>query len=374
MQQVGFGTWNWVAVIVYLVLMLLVGAYFTKRASQNTDSFFTASGRLPSWAVGFSIYATTLSAITFMSTPEKAFLTDWSYIAGNIAIIAIIPLLIYFYVPFFKKLKVTSAYEYLEARFGPSVRVIGSLLFVLWVAIVIYLPTLAITAVSDLNPYVVASLVGILCILYTFLGGFEGVVWSDFIQGVILLGGAAAIIILCIVHIKGGMGTVVTDALDHKKLISADNWKFNTAAAAIPIIFLGNIFNNLHQYTASQDVVQRYQASESMSETKKSLWMNGVLALISAPLFYGMGTMLYSFYTHESALPEGFNTSSIVPYFILTEMPPFIVGLLIATIFAAAQSTISSSLNSISACLSVDIKHRFFGKGKEKDEVLLLDG
>lgn len=272
-----------------------------------------------------------------------------------------------------KKLKVTSAYEYLEARFGPSVRVIGSLLFVLFhlgrVAIVIYLTTLAITAVSDLNTYVVASLVGILCILYTFLGGFEGVVWSDFIQGVILLGGVAAIIILGIVHIKGGMGTVVTDALDHKKLISANNWKFNTAAAAIPIIFLGNIFNNLHQYTASQDVVQRYQASESMSETKKSLWMNGVLALISAPLFYDMGTMLYSFYTHESALPEGFNTSSIVPYFILIEMPPFIAGLLIAAIFAAAQSTISSSLNSISACLSVDIKHRFFGKGKEKDEV-----
>lgn len=272
-----------------------------------------------------------------------------------------------------KKLKVTSTYEYLEARFGPSVRVIGSLLFVLFHlgrgAIVIYLTTLAITAVSDLNTYVVASLVGILCILYTFLGGFEGVVWSDFIQGVILLGGVAAIIILGIVHIKGGMGTVVTDALDHKKLISANNWKFNTAAAAIPIIFLGNIFNNLHQYTASQDVVQRYQASESMSETKKSLWMNGVLALISAPLFYDMGTMLYSFYTHESALPEGFNTSSIVPYFILTEMPSFIAGLLIATIFAAAQSTISSSLNSISACLSVDIKHRFFGKGKEKDEV-----
>ncbi|SCS37663.1 sodium:solute symporter [Staphylococcus caeli] len=373
MEQIGFGTWNWVAVIVYLLIMLLIGAYFTKRASQNTDSFFTASGRLPSWAVGFSIYATTLSAITFMSTPEKAFLTDWSYIAGNIAIVAIIPLLIYFYVPFFKKLKVTSAYEYLEARFSPSIRVIGSLLFVLFhigrVAIVIYLPTLAITAVSDINPYVVASLVGILCILYTFLGGFEGVVWSDFIQGVILLGGAAAIIILGVTHIQGGLGTVVADALEHKKIISADNWKFNAAAAAIPIIFLGNIFNNLHQYTASQDVVQRYQASESMSETKKSLWMNGVLALISAPLFYGMGTMLYSFYQHESALPEGFNTSSIVPYFILTEMPPFVAGLLIAAIFAAAQSTISSSLNSISACLSVDIKHRFFGKGKEKDEV-----
>lgn len=276
MKEVGFGTLNWVAVIIYLLAMLFIGVYFTKRASQSTNSFFTASGRLPSWVVGFSIYATTLSAITFMSTPEKAFLTDWSYIAGNIAIVAIIPLLIYFYVPFFKKLKVTSAYEYLEARFGPSIRVIGSLLFVVYhlgrVAIVIYLPTLAITSVSDMNPYIVASLVGLLCILYTFLGGFEGVVWSDFIQGVILLGGALVIIILGVMNIKGGFGTFFADAIEHKKLISADNWKLNTAAAAIPIIFLGNIFNNLYQYTASQDVVQRYQASDSLKETNKSLW------------------------------------------------------------------------------------------------------
>ncbi|MBW0923544.1 hypothetical protein KX841_31280, partial [Pseudomonas aeruginosa] len=116
-------------------------------------------------------------------------------------------------------------------------------------------------------------------------------------------------------------------------------------------------------------VVQRYQASDSLKETNKSLWTNGILALISAPLFYGMGTMLYSFYTHEAVLPKGFNTSSVVPYFILTEMPPFVAGLLIAAIFAAAQSTISSSLNSISACISIDIKQRFFGKGSERHEV-----
>ncbi|SCU54514.1 Similar to putative sodium/glucose cotransporter [Staphylococcus aureus] len=170
-------------------------------------------------------------------------------------------------------------------------------------------------------------------------------------------------------NIKGGFGTVFADAIEHKKLISADNWKLNTAAAAIPIIFLGNIFNNLYQYTASQDVVQRYQASDSLKETNKSLWTNGILALISAPLFYGMGTMLYSFYAHEAVLPKGFNTSSVVPYFILTEMPPFVAGLLIAAIFAAAQSTISSSLNSISACISIDIKQRFFGKGSERHEV-----
>jgi SSS family solute:Na+ symporter len=135
------------------------------------------------------------------------------------------------------------------------------------------------------------------------------------------------------------------------------------------LFFIGNIFNNLHQYTASQDVVQRYQASPSFKETVKSLWTNGVLVIISAPIFYGMGTMLYSFYRHADSLPKGFNTSSIVPYFVLTEMPPFVGGIVIAAIFAAAQSTISSSLNSISACLSVDIKHRFFSKRSEKEEV-----
>ncbi|MBJ8265253.1 sodium:solute symporter [Staphylococcus pseudintermedius] len=373
MGTIGFGFWNWIALILYLLIMLGVGAYFTKRAGKDTDSFFKASGRLPSWVVGFSIYATTLSAITFMSTPEKSYLTDWSYIAGNIAIVAIIPLLIHFYIPFFKKLKITSAYEYLEARFNHAVRVIGSVLFILFhlgrVAIVIYLPTLAITAVSDINPYLVASLVGVLCIIYTFLGGFEGVVWSDFIQGVILLGGALVIIITGIVHIDGGFGTVLNEAVSNHKLISADNWKMNAAAAAIPIIFLGSIFNNLQQYTASQDVVQRYQASESLKETSHSIWTNGVLALISAPLFYGMGTVLYVFYATHTALPKDFNTSSIVPYFILTEMPPFIAGLMIAAIFAAAQSTISSSLNSIAACFSVDIKQRFFGIKSDATEV-----
>ncbi|MCQ9300303.1 sodium:solute symporter [Staphylococcus hyicus] len=373
MNTIGFGFWNWVALILYLLLMLAVGAFFTRRAGKDTESFFTASGRLPSWVVGFSIYATTLSAITFMSTPEKSFLTDWSYIAGNIAIVAIIPLLIYFYIPFFKKLHVTSAYEYLEARFNPAVRVIGSLLFVLFhlgrIAIVIYLPTLAITAVSDINPYVVACLVGLLCIIYTFLGGFEGVVWSDFIQGVILLGGAIIIIIMAISQVDGGFSTVVHDAIQNKKLISADNWKLSASAAAIPIIFIGSVFNNLQQYTASQDVVQRYQASESMKETAQSIWTNGILALISAPIFFGMGTALYAFYEHQITLPNDFNTSSIVPYFILTQMPPFLGGLLIAAIFAAAQSTISSSLNSISACISIDIKQRFFGKQHEKAEV-----
>lgn len=375
MNEVGFGTGNWIALILYLIATLLVGVYFTKRAGQDTDAFFKAKGRVPAWAVGFSIYATTLSAITYMGTPERAFNTDWSYAAGNIAIIAIIPLLIYFYIPFFRKLDVTTAYEYLEERFGITMRVIGSLAFTLFhigrVAIVIYLPTLAITSVSDINPYLIAALVGLLCVIYTFMGGIEGVIWSDVIQGIILLGGAVAVIFLGAFQIDGNFGTVLNEAVQDKKFVSMDNWKFGTAAAAIPIIFIGSIFNNLHQYTASQDIVQRYQTTGSISSTNKSLWTNGLLAFITIPIFYGMGTVLYSFYNNVTSLPEGFNTSAIVPYFILTQIPPFVGGLLIAAIFAAAQSTIFSSLNSISACVVVDLKQRFSKTNNTKNDVLL---
>src|SRR5699024_4230339 len=353
----------------------LVGVYFTKRAGKDTDAFFTASGKIPAWAAGFSIYATTLSAITFMSTPEQAFLTDWSYAAGNLAIFAIIPVLIHFYIPFFRKLNVTTAYEYLEERFGVSMRTVSSLLFILFhigrVAIVVYLPTLAITSVSNINPVLIAGAVGVLCIIYTFLGGIEGVIWSDVIQGILLLGGALLVVILGVSLIDGGMSTVLSDAAAEKKLISADNWKFGTAAAAIPIIFLGSIFNNLHQYTASQDVVQRYQTTKSIKDTNKSLWTNGVLALVTIPIFYGMGTVLYSFYKNTEALPADFNTSAVVPYFIVTSLPAGVAGLLIAAIFAACQSTISSSLNSISACFVTDFKQRFFGKGDGRGDVML---
>src|SRR5699024_2822746 len=177
---------------------------------------------------------TTLSAITYMSTPEQAFLTDWSYAAGNIAIFAIVPLLVIFYIPFFRKLDVTTAYEYLEERFGPSIRVLGSVLFVLFhlgrVAIAIYLPTLAISSVTGITPALVAGAVRVLWVAYTFLGGIAGVSWSDVVQGIILPVGAGVVVVFGIATLDGRLATVVSDAAADDTFISPDNWKFGGAA------------------------------------------------------------------------------------------------------------------------------------------------
>lgn len=376
MEKVGFGLANWIVVILYLVGMLLVGAYFTKRSSKDTDAFFKAGGKIPAWAAGISIFATTLSSITFMSVPERAFLSDWSYAIGSLVIIPIIPILNHYYVPFFRKLKVTTAYEYLEARFSPLIRALSSLLFIIYhigrVAVVTYLPVLAVASVTDIDPLLVAACVGIMCIIYTFLGGIEGVIWSDVIQAFVLIGGALLIIFIGVFSIDGGFATVAHTAASNHKILSSADFKINDLAAFVPLIFVGQFVNSLYQYTGSQDVVQRYQTTKSLKDTIKSLWTTGFLGILTIPLFFGMGTILYTFYQNAASLPKDFNTSAIVPYFVITQLPAGIAGFVIAGIFAAAQSTIASSLNSISACFVTDFKQRFFNnKFKGMSDVTL---
>ena len=374
MVKQGFGALNWLVLIAYLIIMLLIGLSFSKKSSKNSEEFFKAStSNVPAWAVGFSIFATTLSAITYMSTPEKSFLTNWAYAFGNLAIFLITPILIKHYIPFFSKLKVTTAYEYLEFRFNPFLRVFSSILFILFhigrIAIVIYLPTVALQSIININPYLIASLITILCIIYTYHGGMEGVIWSDVIQGILLLVGAVLIIFFAVHGTHGGFATVANDIANKGKILTKADFVWSVTKSTVPIILLGQIFNTLYQYTASQDVVQRYTTSTDNKHIAKSIWTNALLSLITIPLFYGMGTVIYSFYTHGGSLPQGFNTSALVPYFVLTEIPAGIAGLIIAAIFAASQATIASSLNSTAACLVTDIQKRFM---KDKSDAMSM--
>lgn len=371
MEKSNFGTLNWIVLIAYLIIMLLIGFGFSRKSQKSSQDFFKASSsKIPAWAVGFSIFATTLSAITYMSTPEKSFLTDWSYAFGNLAIFLIAPILIHFYIPFYSKLHVTTAYEYLEFRFNPFLRVFSSLLFVLFhigrIAIVIYLPTMALVSFVNINPYLIATLITVLCIIYTYYGGMEGVIWSDVIQGFLLLIGAVLIIFFAVKYTHGGWTTVAHDTAVHGKILKKADFSFSLMQATVPVILIGQIFNTLYQYTASQDVVQRYTTSTDNKEIAKSIWTNALLSLITIPLFYGMGTILYSFYHHGGHLPAGFNTTALVPYFVLKEIPAGVAGLIIAAIFAASQATIASSLNSAAACIVTDFQKRFMKDKSDK--------
>lgn len=369
-----FGIINSIVLIVYLLSMLGVGVYFSKRSANSQDDYFKAGGRVPGWAAGFSIWATTLSAITFMSTPAKAYSSNWVFSVGNLAILAVAPIVVVYFLPFFRSLDVTTAYEYLEQRFDIRLRLSSSLIFMLFhifrIAIVIYLPTLAISAVTDFNPYLITVVIGILCIIYTFLGGLEGVIWSDVIQGMILLCGSILIIIWAFYLMDWQFVDTIAQAQEQGKFFVKSDFSFSLIRDTVPLVFIGAVFNNLYQYIGSQDVVQRYQATANIEETKKSLKTNAKLAFITIFIFYGMGTILYMYYTSgNNSLPPDMIGDQLVPYFVITEMPAGIAGLIIAAIFAASQSTISSSLNSISACFTVDVYNRIYGNSDDQKAV-----
>lgn len=359
MEANAFGTLNYVALLVYLGAIMGVGVYFARRQKSAVD-YFKAGGRIPGWAAGFSVFATTLSSITFMSIPAKAYTDDWTFLIGQYVAIAILPLVFWFYIPFFRKLNLTSVYEYLERRFDVRMRLFGSVSFMLFhigrIAIVTYLTALALMPFIDMHPLTIVFLIGVLCIIYTFLGGIEGVIWTDVIQGIMLSVAAILIFIVICFNVDGGITEIFTMSAQADKYFPADSFTWSWTESTVPVLVIGFFFAALQQFTASQDVVQRYIVTENIEETKKALITNAKLVACVPIFFFAVGAGLYAYYTQNpQLLPDDFNTGGILPFYIISQMPVGVAGLIIAAIFAASQSSISSSLNSISACFTCDI-------------------
>lgn len=373
MEIQGFGTLNYIVLIAYLAVIMLVGVYFAKR-QKTADDYFKAGGRIPGWAAGISVFATTLSSITFMSIPAKAYTDDWTFLIGQYISILILPFVFVYYIPFFRKLNITSAYEYLEKRFDVRMRLFASFSFMLFhigrIAIITYLTALALMPFIDINPLTIVFLIGVLCVVYTFLGGIEGVIWTDVIQGIMLSVAAVMIFIMICFNVDGGIVEIFSMSAEADKYFPADKMAWSWTESTVPVLMIGFLFAGLQQFTASQDVVQRYIVTDSMAETKKALITNAKLVACVPIFFFGVGAALYAYYQQNPQLiSEGFNTGGILPFFVISEMPAGIAGLIIAAIFAASQSSISSSLNSISACYTTDVYARF-GATKTSEQKL----
>lgn len=357
-----FGWINWAVLVIYLLAMLGLGYYFMRRASSSED-FFKGGGRIPWWAAGISIYATMLSAITYMAIPAKAFATNWAYYPMLVMIMLVSYPVIRYYLPFFRRLNVTSAYEYLQLRFNYTTRLIASILFISFMvartALVLYLPSLALTTVTGIDIYICIILMGIVTVVYCTMGGVEAVVWGDVIQGIILVGGAFFAAIYLILHTEGGISGFVNIAVEHDKFRLFE-WSFDYTKAVFWVVILGGIANNLISYTSDQTVIQRYLTTKDERSAGKGIMMNGLMSVFISVVFYLIGTGLYTFFKSRPdelsyALSNG---DAIFPFFMMSQMPVGVAGLLIAAIFAATMSTIASNINSTSTAFSMDIyKH-----------------
>ena len=372
-----FGWLNFTTLFVYLLAMVGIGVYFAKK-NKNTNDYFRGGQRIPWWAAGCSIFATMLSSITYMSVPAIAFATNWEYILGYPAILITAGLVVYLILPFFRRIDATSAYEYLEKRFNRATRLIGSALFVLFqigrMAIVMFLSALALAAITPFSEVECILIMGVLSIIYCTLGGVEAVIWTDTVQTFVLLGGAFLILALVLFRVDGGISHFFNIAMQDGKF-HAINWDWDYlsyATAAFWVLVLGSFGQNLVSYTSDQAVVQRYMTTSDEKQAARAIWANGLMAIPAGLIFFALGTALFVFYkANPMNLDPTFKTDAIMPLFIVREIPVGIAGLIVAGIFAAAQSTISTSMNSTATAIVTDF-FRPFNLAKSEKSYLNL--
>ena len=350
-----------IVIFAYLALMAGTGFYFMRR-NKDADAYFKAGGRLPWWVVSLSIYATMFSSITFMSVPAMAFSGDMTYFAISFGIPIMALVTVRWYLPFFRRLNLTSAYEYLEVRFNLPCRLFASAAFVLFMiartAIVAYLPALALCAVTGLDLNLSIVVVTAVTILYCTVGGVEAVIWSDFVQSVILIASTALILVWLIVGTDGGWSGFLSMGSAANKFRVFD-LTLDWTKPCFWVIFIGGLVANLASYTSDQCVVQRYMTTADEKGAAKSILFNGGLSFLNCFVFFSLGVALWTYYqSHAAALPAGTKPDAVLAVFIARELPSGVSGLVLAAVAAATMSTLSANLNAAASAITTDFYRR----------------
>jgi solute:Na+ symporter, SSS family len=369
--------------IVFFILVfgnVAFGAAFFFR-NKTSAQFTTGGGKIPSWVVGMSIFATFVSSISFLALPGKAYMTNWNAFVFSLSIPLASFAAVRFFVPLYRKVGNVSAYYYLELRFGAWARIYASVCYILTqlmrTGAILLLLALPVNALFGWNVRTVIIITGFAVILYSMLGGIQAVIWTDTIQGIILIAGAVICALYLTFSIPGGARQVFDIALSNNKF-SLGSFGPSLKDSTFWIVLIYGLFINLQNYGIDQNYVQRYMTTGSEREAKSSALFGSLLYIPVSLVFFYIGTSLYSYYTAQpDLLPDELKLpgagDKVFPYFIATGLPSGLTGLLIAAIFSAGMSTVSTSLNSTATIVLSDYYKRYFKKdADEKSSMRVL--
>ncbi len=367
-----FSLWDNLVVIFYLTAVVFFGTRFHKKSS-TPDGFMIAQGKLPSWAVGLSILGAFVSSITFIAYPGIAYNTNWDAFLFSLTLPFAALIATLYFIPLYRKRVKVSAFEYMEQRFGGWARVYSSVSFMFGettrFGMILFLLSLPLHNITGWSYVSIIVVCGVTVIFYTMIGGIEAVVWTDVVQVIILFGGALATIAFICIGMPEGPRQIFTIAAENHKF-SLGNWDFDLIRSTAWTVVLYGIMENLRNFGVDQNNVQRYQTTRSVKDASRSLWTAALGYIPVSLIFLFIGTALYAYYSvHADQLPAELKASlmgdKIFPYFIATQLPVGLRGLVIAAIFAAAQSTLSSSLNCLSSLTYYDFYKRYFNAGAD---------
>lgn len=351
-----------VVLVVYLLGMVGMGLWFGRR-NKTPEHFMKASGTIPGWAVGLSIFGTYVSSISFLALPGKAYAENWSPFVFSLMIPIAAVIAVKWFVPFYRDSGEVSAYEHLERRFGNWARTYAVFCYLLTqvgrMGTIMYLLALAMRPMVGWSIPTLILVTGVIVIIYTLVGGMEAVIWTDVIQSVIFIGGSVACVAVLLWGMPGGPGQAVEITSQHRKF-SLGSWAPEVATATVWVIAMNSLFINLQNFGIDQSYVQRYAAASSNREAAKSVWVGSLLYLPVSGIFLLIGALLFAYYTaRPQDLPTGTTGDGVFPHFIATVLPVGLSGLVVASIFAAAQSTIASSVNCSATLTLCDLYKRY---------------
>lgn len=357
----GFTITDLIILVIYLLAVLFAGLYFSKKDMKGKE-FFRGDGTIPWWVTSVSIFATLLSPISFLSMVGNSYNGTWILWFAQLGMIVAIPLTIKFILPIYSKLDIDTAYQYLELRFGnKGLRVIGAFMFIIYqigrMAIVMYLPSSVLANLTNIDVNILIIIMAAIAIIYSYTGGLKSVLWTDFIQGAVLLVGVAFTLAFIVLNLKGGVGDIAT-TLENGKFLSADNALIDMSLVknSVFILIVGAGLNTFSSYISSQDVVQRFTTTTDTKKLNKMMYANGLLSIVVTLFLYFIGTGLFVFYNQNPALLQTAHQDQIFASFIAYQLPVGITGLLLAAIYAASQSTLSTGLNSVATSWTLDIQ------------------
>lgn len=359
--------------LVYMSGIVLFGAMFYFR-NKSPEQYTSGGGRLPSWVVGMSFFATFVSSISFLALPGNAYQGNWNAFVFSLSIPIAALLAVKFFVPLYRSLNSISAYHYLETRFGPWARIYASICYILTQLMrtgsILYLLALPLNALFGWSIGWIIVVTGLSIILYSMLGGIQAVIWTDAIQGIILIGGAVLCLVVIFVQIPGGFETVLEYGVaDQKFSLGSFDLSFTESTFWVMIIY--GLFINLQNYGIDQNYVQRYMTTKSLKGAQSSALFGALLYVPVSLLFFLIGTSLYAYFKAvPGLLPPDLMTldaaDKVFPFFIVNHLPAGVTGLLIAAIFAAGMSTVSTSINGTATIVLTDYYKRYFAKGKSE--------
>lgn len=374
LQKTYFGWLDYGVLVIYFLLMIFIG-WWTSRHQHSTDDFFRGGEKIPGWATGLSIFGAKLSAITFIGIPAKTYAKDWTYFFLLMTIVMVMPFVIKYFIPFYRRINATSAYEYLEKRFNYTTRFLGAVLYILLqlgrMGIVLLLPSIALSVVTGIDVVTGIVIMSVVSIFYTVLGGIEAVIWTEVVQVIILLGGAILTLVLIPFLLEGDWQTHYQTLKNYDKLTVFD-FSFDWQSSTFWVVLIGGFSLNLIQYGADQTVVQRYLTTKDQKTAEDSLRLGAWLTVPSTIIFFSIGTLLYLYYQQQ---PNAVNIAldsqdTIYPWFIVNELPVGIAGLVITAIFAAAMGALNGSVNCVATVFTNDLYRPFAPNLSEKAYLL----